>query len=174
MTIQTYTLKDFIQMPWKNGTDVTTELFALNDPKDNSLLFRLSMASVTSDGPFSNYPGIDRILFLLKGKGFYLESSQTTLSLGLHTPPHSFSGEESINCILLDGPCVDFNIMTARSYAKSTISFVNTPIVLRAKCDFKFIYDKEREELYKLDLGDELMIKEVIKNLIIIDVVKLK
>ena len=173
MTIQFFTHKDFIQMPWKNGGGFTSELFRLNDPKDSSLIFRLSMAQITSDGPFSTFIGIDRILLLIQGKGIRLEGSSINTSLSLNSPPLSFKGEESINCILIDGPCIDFNVMTARHFAKSTISLVNTPIVLRAECDFKFIYDKETQELYKLDLGDELMIKEANKNLIIIDVTKL-
>lgn len=175
LTIQTFTQKDFIEMPWKNGGGVTTELFRFNDT-DHSFLFRLSMAKVRSDGPFSSFPGIDRILFLLDGKGFHLEGPTLKTSLTENTPPLYFKGEDPINCTLIDGPCIDFNVMTARHYAKSTISFKrvseNAPIILRAECDFRFIYDKEAGELYKLDLGDELVIKGE-KTLIIIDVTTL-
>ena len=177
MTIQTFTQKDFSEMPWKNGGGVTTELFRLNDPESSAFLFRLSMANVLNDGPFSSFPGIDRILLLLKGKGFHLEGTTTKTSLTESTPPLYFQGEESINCTLIEGPCIDFNVMTARHYAKSTISVEkycgNAPIILKAECDFRFIYDNETQELYKLDLGDEIVIKGSDKTLLIIDVTKL-
>lgn len=173
MTIQKFTHKDFNEMPWKNGGGVTTELFRLND-SDNSFHFRLSMASVSSDGPFSSFPGIDRILLLLEGSGFHLEGPTLKTSLKKDTPPLYFKGEDPINCTLIDGPCIDFNVMTARHYAKSTILVEHVsesaPIILRAQCDFRFIYDKEAQELYKLDLGDELVIEGKTKPLIIIDV----
>lgn len=173
MAIQTFTQKDFIEMPWKNGGGTTTELFRLNDPKSTTFLLRLSIASVKSNGPFSNFPGIDRILFLLKGKGFHLKGPNINTLLKEDLPPLHFKGEDPIECDLVDGPCIDFNIMTARQYAKSTISFEtssgNSSIILRAECDFRFIYDKEAHVLYKLDLGDELVIEGKHKNLIIVD-----
>ena len=164
-------------MPWKNGGGVTTELFRLDDPKSSVFLFRLSIASIKTSGPFSNFLDIDRILFLLDGKGFHLEGPTLKTSLEKNTPAFYFKGEDPINCTLIDGPCVDFNVMTSRHYAKSTISFKNVSedasIILRAQCDFRFIYDREAQELYKLDLGDELVIKGKNKTLIIIDVTTL-
>lgn len=164
-------------MPWKNGGGFTTELFCIYDSVNSSLLFRLSVASVKSDGPFSNFPGIDRILLLLKGEGFLLEGTTINTSLKLNTSPLYFKGEDSIKCILLNGPCTDFNVMTARTYAHSKISIKdlseNTPITIKAECDFKFVYDNEVQELYKLELGDEIMFKDKNKTLIIIDVTKL-
>lgn len=161
-------------MPWKNGGGITTELFSIKNPSNSSFLFRLSMASVKSNGPFSTFLGIDRILFLLEGKGFHLEGPVLSTAVELNTPPLYFKGEDPINCILIDGPCIDFNVMTARHYAKSTILFKNvpenTPFLSRAECDLRLIYDNEAQELYKLDLGDELLIEGNNKNLIIIDV----
>lgn len=177
MTIQILTQKNFIEMPWKNGGGVTTELFRFNDPVNSGFLFRLSKAHVLSNGPFSIFPGIDRILLLLNGKGFHLEGPTLNTSLKDSAHPLYFKGEEPINCTLIDGPCIDFNVMTARHYAKSTISVEhvseNSPIILRAECDFRFIYDKETQELYKLDLGDEQRIEGKNKTLILIDVTKL-
>lgn len=161
-------------MPWKNGGGVTTELFRI--PSGDSFLFRLSMASVKSDGPFSHFPNIDRILMLLEGNGFHLEGLNA--SLNDNQTPLYFQGETSVNCTLIDGPCRDFNVMTDRSYAKSLISVVklsqNESIILKAECDFRFIYDKDAEELYKLDLGEQYAIfGDHEKSLIIVDVTKL-
>lgn len=161
-------------MPWKNGGGVTTELFRI--PAGESFLFRISCASVNSDGPFSSFPNIDRILMLIQGNGFHLEGLNTTLT-DYQTPIY-FQGETPVSCTLVNGPCRDFNVMTDRSYAKSLISVVklsqNESIILKAECDFRFIYDKDAEELYKLDLGEQCTIfGDHEKSLIVVDVTKL-
>ena len=73
------------------------------------------MASVASDGPFSFFPGVDRQLLILEGGGLELtfqDGRQLVLErLGL---PLSFAGEEPIASRLLDGPVLDFNVMTRR------------------------------------------------------------
>jgi hypothetical protein len=50
----------------------------------------------------------------------------------------------------------------------------NASIILKAECDFRFIYDKDAEELYKLDLGEQCTIfGNHEKSLIVVDVTKL-
>jgi environmental stress-induced protein Ves len=161
-------------MPWKNGGGKTTEIFRISNGE--SFIFRLSMADVLSNGPFSRFPNIDRILLLIKGNGFHLEGLNTSLTD--HQTSLYFKGETAVNCRLINGPCRDFNVMTDRSYAKSLISVVelleNASIILKAECDFRFIYDKDEQELYKLDLGEQCTISaDHNKSLIIVDVTKL-
>ena len=57
-------------MPWKNGLGSTTEIaiFPANAKLDD-FDWRVSMAQVTSDGPFSSFPGIDRTLLVIDGAG---------------------------------------------------------------------------------------------------------
>ena len=52
-------------MPWKNGGGVTSEL--ARSPQADEFDWRLSVAEVATDGPFSQFPGIDRLLVLLSG-----------------------------------------------------------------------------------------------------------
>jgi uncharacterized protein len=54
---------------WKNGGGKTTEI-AVWPPGASLDAFdwRISMATVEQDGPFSEFPGIDRTLALLKGR----------------------------------------------------------------------------------------------------------
>lgn len=169
MTIQTITQKDFTEMPWKNGGGTTIEIFRINNPKSSSFFFRLSMASVKDNGPFSVFFGIDRAILLLHGRGFHLESEKSTIVLEKNYFPIYFKGEEQFQCNLIDGPFTDFNIMTDRHYAKSKISIENSPATLKAESSYKFVYDNEAQELYKLEEGDELVILEKNKILIIID-----
>jgi len=54
---------DHKRMPWKNGGGETVEIAI--SPQGAGLAdfdWRVSMATVASDGPFSVFPGIDRTL----------------------------------------------------------------------------------------------------------------
>src|ERR1700724_4705436 len=59
--------------PWKNGGGSTTEIAAapFGATLDN-FDWRVSMARVASDGPFSEFAGIDRTLAVVKGGGLEL------------------------------------------------------------------------------------------------------
>src|SRR4029077_9426905 len=72
--------------PWKNGGGSTTEI--ATGPAGASLEafdWRVSMARVTSDGPFSDFASVDRTLAVVKGNGLVLttgENAPVTLSSG--------------------------------------------------------------------------------------------
>lgn len=56
----------YTSMPWKNGGGVTTEII-VHPAKAPMADFdwRISMANVAQDGPFSIFPGVDRTLCIL-------------------------------------------------------------------------------------------------------------
>ncbi|MDN3711112.1 HutD family protein [Paracoccus cavernae] len=65
--------EDHRRMPWKNGKGVTIAI-AIH-PADASVEnfdWRLSTATVDSDGPFSVFEGIERSLSVLTGDGLVL------------------------------------------------------------------------------------------------------
>ena len=101
---------------WKNGGGTTRQI--LISPPDATLEdfdYRLSMASVASDGPFSHFPGVDRQLLLLDGNGLLLQRGDGSHSLlQIDSQPLAFVGEESISSQLQDGQVTDFNVMTRR------------------------------------------------------------
>lgn len=110
--------------PWKNGGGTTREIAA--DPPGagfDSFGWRLSVAEVERDGPFSAFPGIDRTIVLLRGAGMRLrdlgrgdEHALTTAGV-----PHAFAGEASIEAKLVDGATSDFNVMTRRGRWSATV-----------------------------------------------------
>lgn len=111
-------------MPWKNGGGTTTEV-AIEPPGATlatGFAWRISMADVMSDGPFSRFPGYDRALAILSG-GMVLQglgAGDTTLS------PHiavTFAGENDVFCRLLDGPLRDYNVMTRRAAVSAELAF---------------------------------------------------
>jgi len=86
------------------------------------MLWRLSIADVASDGPFSKFHGIDRWIMVVSGKGMEL----TIEGLGakrLDRPfePLFFPGDAKTDCRLIDGPIRDFNFMIARSFGRGTL-----------------------------------------------------
>jgi environmental stress-induced protein Ves len=124
------TTADYRTMPWANGRGTTVELLREDGP--DGLLFRLSMASVIEDGPFSVFPGIERNLTVISGPGFRLDGP------GLSLPckplvPVAFAGDLPL---LAAGTgriaSVDFNVMTARALPRPDVTVHHAPVTLPA------------------------------------------
>lgn len=129
MSHRRYTPDSYRIMPWKNGAGSTTEL--LVEPPGATLAegfrWRLSMASVAESGPFSRFEGYDRTLLLIEGRGVRVEHGPNGSAL-LAQPLDgcAFPGEWETSGLLLDGPCLDFNVMSARAVVRHEV-FVFRP-----------------------------------------------
>ena len=112
---------NFKPSKWKNGGGITHEI-ARGDAGE-VFGWRLSVAEVASDGPFSLFPGHQRILTVVEGKGMRLVSANTAYHAG-HLVPIRFSGDENIVGKLIDGPCRDFNLIfdPQRFFAEIAVS----------------------------------------------------
>ncbi|MBN9054807.1 MAG: HutD family protein [Rhizobiales bacterium] len=114
---------DHRRMPWKNGGGETVEVIVR--PEGASLSdfgWRVSMATVASDGPFSVFPGIDRTLAVLSGDG--MELSIEGLGERLLTPqspPLAFPADAPTTARLAGGPITDLNVMTRRGAFRHTL-----------------------------------------------------
>lgn len=112
---------DYQRMPWKNGGGTTTEIWKAASPA-GEMLWRLSIADVASDGPFSEFPGIDRWIMVIQGKGMELKiAGLGTKRLDRPFEPLFFPGDAKTDCTLIDGPIRDFNFMVARGFGKGTL-----------------------------------------------------
>lgn len=103
-------------MPWKNGGGETTEIAVFPPGAGlDDFGWRISMARVASDGPFSVFAGIDRTLTLLDGDGLRLaigEAARIDLQVG--SDPLSFAADLPTHATLLGGAVTDLNVMTRR------------------------------------------------------------
>jgi environmental stress-induced protein Ves len=99
---------DFITMPWKNGGGVTHEILKHED--NGQLLWRLSIAEVSSDGPFSIFAGLSRILTVILGEGLALSAPHTELS-AMPLVPLAFSGDWPITSTRRSPVVEDFNVI---------------------------------------------------------------
>jgi uncharacterized protein len=115
---------DYRSQPWKNGRGTTVELLHLVDPHSGATLLRLSRASVVEDGPFSLFPGIERNLTVLTGKGFRLEGPVVDLRCDPLVPV-AFPGDVEVRATGTNGfRSDDFNVMTARHLPRPEVTVV--------------------------------------------------
>ena len=116
---------ELASVPWKNGGGVTREI--AQAPGPNSFAWRLSIADVESQGAFSQYPGMMRILTVIEGDGLRLRSPVKTHDVPLFTP-FAFRGDLDIQSILNGGPIRDFNVISDPSQISAEVRVVNGPV----------------------------------------------
>lgn len=106
---------DYRRERWRNGAGWTREIHAQPAARGAGWDWRLSIAEIDEDAPFSAFPGVDRELVLLEGNGMRLCFDDGEV-VELH-PPHGrlrFAGERPLRGELIDGPTRDFNLMWKR------------------------------------------------------------
>jgi len=157
---QLYGPEHFVKLRWKNGLGYTTELLRESLDKDD-FAWRLSIAQVSQDGPFSNFDGYDRTLLLLKGRGITLEHGNGSLQvLCTALDAAHFSGKGPTTARLHHGPIEDFNIMT-RSGVCSAQTYTGTAtqeFAQTTKASLLLIYASAEALAVSLDGADPLKI----------------
>lgn len=115
---------------WQNGAGWTREIYAEPacaaglEPASGAAAaldsgvpwdWRVSIAEITADAPFSRFAGVDRELVILSGEGLRLRFGDGEVR-ELHMPfqQHRFAGEREIAGELVNGPTTDFNLMWSR------------------------------------------------------------
>ncbi|ODV41161.1 hypothetical protein AWV79_00775 [Cupriavidus sp. UYMMa02A] len=110
--------------PWKNGGGTTREVAVW--PPDAGLdefAWRISVADIAADGPFSAFAGIDRQIVLLDGAGVRLRAADGSFDHRLATigEPFAFSGDVAVDATLIAGATRDFNVMTRRGVCRAQV-----------------------------------------------------
>ena len=112
-------------MAWKNGSGRTTEIVASPPGADlGTFAWRVSIAEVERDGPFSAFPGVERTLVLLAGNGMRLSGPDGAHDVRAPMDVATFAGESAVDCTLVDGPTRDFNLMVRRDRARGMLEVV--------------------------------------------------
>lgn len=113
-------------MPWANGGGSTREV-AIEPPGASlarGFAWRVSIAQVATDGPFSRLPGVDRMVWLLRGDGLRLDVGGRDALLAPGAGPIEFAGETAVSGQLLGGACEDLNVMVARAWGRAAAQLV--------------------------------------------------
>lgn len=99
----------YTKMLWKNGAGYTLEI--ARSLGDLDFDWRISMADVTTSGPFSTFPNKQRIITVLDGNGIKLHVDDLparSLKLG---DIFAFHGESQVQSELVDGAIRDLNLI---------------------------------------------------------------
>lgn len=102
-----------VAQPWRNGGGVTREIASEPDGSGD-FRWRISLADVSQDGPFSAFPGHQRVLTVVRGEGMDLivdGTSHTVVALR----PFAFPGAAAVDCRLPQGPVTALNVIAALS-----------------------------------------------------------
>ncbi|PKP74370.1 MAG: hypothetical protein CVT84_08715 [Alphaproteobacteria bacterium HGW-Alphaproteobacteria-6] len=111
----------FLRQPWRNGGGTTHEIAREEDAA--GLLWRLSVAEVGSAGPFSAFPGLDRILTVIAGAGLILDTPEGRLH-AMPFVPLGFRGDLPVDCRLIDGAVRDFNVIHDPGRIRAAVTVV--------------------------------------------------
>ncbi|MFJ8627704.1 HutD family protein [Kitasatospora sp. NPDC093550] len=119
---------------WLNGGGVTREVagFPAGAGLDR-FDWRVSLADVATAGPFSPFPGIDRVITVVEGAGMALTVDGVERLVDTPYRPFPFSGDATTDCRLLAGPVVDFNVMTRRGRVEATVDLATAHTAVEAQ-----------------------------------------
>ncbi|MEE1811978.1 MULTISPECIES: HutD/Ves family protein [Streptomyces] len=131
MTARVLRAADRTATPWKNGGGVTREIAASPEgaPLD-AFDWRVSLADVSRDGPFSSFPGVDRTLTVVEGAGMDLMVGGEHHIVDEQYWPHDFPGDLETEGRLLGGPVVNFNVMYRRERTSAEVAVVRGTVRL--------------------------------------------
>ncbi|MFD7027034.1 HutD family protein [Streptomyces sp. NPDC059917] len=120
---------------WKNGGGVTRQI-AAGAPVPGRVSvagdfgWRVSLAEVAADGPFSAFPGVDRTLTVVEGAGMDLTVDGVRRAVDERFAPQRFPGDVATDCRLLAGPVVNFNVMYRRTTTRAEVAVVRGDLAL--------------------------------------------
>ncbi len=164
MALQFISPQQWQTQAWKNGGGITHQLARSDDQR--GMRWRVSIAEVASDGPFSRFEQIDRIIMLLQGNGFCLHGAkEQAFVLDKALQPFAFAGETEIDCTLIAGPVQDFNLMTRRADVKASLQVLSVidPLSLKLAHESLLYLASGKLQLsfagqsYQLDAGQSLL-----------------
>jgi environmental stress-induced protein Ves len=138
---------DVIPARWRNGGGWTRELLAW--PAASDWTVRISVADIESDGPFSEFPGVDRWFAVVAGAGVVLQvGHDEPLTLTSASPLHSFAGESATTCARIDGPLRDVNVMVRRDAACAITHDARTSTALQGNAVWAGLFVAEACTLF--------------------------
>jgi len=128
------------RVAWKNGGGVTDVIAVAPGERPE---WRISVARIELDGPFSDFTGYDRTIVALSGDGVTLAfESGEERALGSFQS-YAFAGEDAVEARLSSGPVSDFNVMTLRErcvHRATTIGFGANGVPIDAGDVAGFLY----------------------------------
>lgn len=118
---------DARRVPWRNGRGVTEEM-AIGPAgatfEAGDFAWRVARAGVVEDGPFSAFPGFDRVLVVTDGAGLRLVHGGAPAVTLAPRVAHPFRGDEPTSAALVAGPVRDLNVLARRGVCVAEVEVV--------------------------------------------------
>lgn len=108
-------------MPWANGRGTSHEIARGGD---DPWSWRVAIAPVVEEGPFSSLPGVDRWLVVLDDARLLLDVDGKE-RVARRGEVVAFAGESSVGARLPDGPTRDCGLMVRRGTATGGMQVVD-------------------------------------------------
>ncbi|OYX30021.1 MAG: hypothetical protein B7Y99_12250 [Caulobacterales bacterium 32-69-10] len=122
MTVRVLSAADRTPVPWKNGGGLTREIAAYPPGAGmGDFEWRVSAAEVASDGAFSRFEGVDRVITVLSGAGLDLAVAGEPVRLTPQSEPFAFPGDAVVFAHVLAGPVSDLNVMVRRGLWRADV-----------------------------------------------------
>jgi len=118
-------LRTLAPQPWKNGAGTMRDVAVVPPGASmDDFDWRVSVAEVTRDAPFSAFPGVDRWIVLLSGSGMRLRSADGALEHALDRVGEvfRFSGDSTIHSTLLTQRSEAFNLLVRRGARRGQVT----------------------------------------------------
>jgi len=112
--------------PWRNGGGVTRQLArqsGAGSAQDGSWDWRVSIADVSKAGPFSPFPGMERVLTVVEGELLLLTVDGAEQPLEKYRP-FRFPGGAATQASLPTGDIRDLNVITRAGSFKGYTSII--------------------------------------------------
>lgn len=158
---------DYKRMPWKNGRGTTTELAIHPAGAEQDFDWRISIADIASNGPFSTFAGYDRVIGLLEGVGMELRfDAADPVRLERRLQFARFAGEWKTEGVLIAGAVRDFNVIAKRDTVRADVlhrPLVGPMVFFRDTAWFVYLADGMAEarcggESISLEAGASLLL----------------
>jgi environmental stress-induced protein Ves len=145
----------FTATPWRNGGGITHE--AIRVPLgDGPFRWRVSVAHIDASGPFSEFAEYNRKMALLKGAGVDLRFADGThKALRKVGELIEFDGAVAAHCELLNGPCVDLNLIIAKSDSAvvRVERFIESVVVNASRLETTLVFPIDRKITLQITAG---------------------
>ncbi|QEH31223.1 HutD family protein [Acinetobacter nosocomialis] len=151
-------------MLWKNGAGFTSEIARSQGEADFE--WRISMADVTTSGPFSLFPNKQRIISVLDGQGMVLHVDELPAKTLNQGDIFAFHGESQVQSELVDGVIRDLNLIYDPAKFHARFQWLNEAAeqAFISSADLIFIFNQGGETQVSVE-GDlfQLAAQETLK-----------
>lgn len=141
----------YTKMLWKNGAGFTLEI--ARSQGEGDFEWRISMADVTTSGPFSLFPNKQRIISVLDGKGMVLHVDDLPAKMLNQGDIFAFHGESQVQSELVDSAIRDLNLIYDPAKFHARFQWLNDAAeeAFISSADLIFIFNQGGETQINVD-----------------------